>query len=97
MIERRHSFSEDDVSVKHQEANWFRRGVAEAIHIKNSNPDLNRDRGRHVLPNIYREILTSRDSSPTSGSRDQAAVQSPMSYKGVWMCFESFSLFFYLL
>ncbi len=52
MIERHHSFSEKEVSIGHQEGNWFRRGVAEAIHISSSNPDLNRDRGRHNLPAI---------------------------------------------
>ena len=70
----KHSFSDDtDVSILHQETGWFRRGVAEAIHIQQQNPDLNRDRGRHNLPPIYQEILKScdhstrsRDSTPSS-------------------------------
>ena len=54
-----HSFSTDEVSVLHQEPEWFKRGVAEAIHIHRESPSLNRDRGRHHLPAIYREIITS--------------------------------------
>ena len=49
----------DEVSVLHQEPEWFKMGVAEAIHIHLESPSLNRDRGRHHLPAIYREILTS--------------------------------------
>ena len=69
--DRRHSFSDQDVSVLHHDANWFRRGVAEAIHIAKELPTLNRDRGRHTLPAIYREIICSRDPT-TPGSRDDA-------------------------
>jgi len=29
----KHPFSDDEVSILHQETNWFRRGMAEAIHI----------------------------------------------------------------
>ena len=70
--ERRHSFSDENVSVLHQDYNWFRRGVAEAIHILEEDPDLNRDRGRHTLPVIYREILKSRDVTSSSKSRDNS-------------------------
>ena len=67
-----HTFSEKEVSVLHQEQDWFRRGVAEAIYIDKERPDLNRDRGRHTLPAIYRELfnIVSRDHPTTSGSRD---------------------------
>ena len=70
--EHSHPFSEQDVSVLHQETDWFRRGVAEAIHIAKERPDLNRDRGRHTLPMIYREIINikSHDRYVTSESRD---------------------------
>ncbi len=71
-----HSFTTENVSVIQQEPGWFQRGVAEAIHISRRDPNLNRDRGRHLLPPIYREILdTSRDLSPTSRSRDSVAAQ----------------------
>ena len=73
--QRRHSFSEREVSILHQEMDWFRRGVAEPIHITRESPTLNRDRGRHTLPAIYREIIQSRDPIPTSGSRDDATLQ----------------------
>ena len=74
--EFQHSFSETEVAVLHQESDWFRRGVAEAIHITKEGPDLNRDRGRHTLPAIYRELLDieSRDRESTSGSRDKTTT-----------------------
>ena len=70
--ETQHTFSDKQVSVLHEESDWFRRGVAEAIHISREQPDLNRDRGRHTLPAIYRELfdIQSRDRPTTSGSRD---------------------------
>ena len=67
-----HSFSNSDVSILHQENDWFRRGVAEAIHIEQEGPILNRDRGRHTLPTIYKEVITSRDPTTTSGSRPRS-------------------------
>ena len=75
-LEMRHSFSEQEVTVLHQESDWFRRGVAEAIHITTEGPDLNRDRGRHTLPVIYRELLSieSHDRPSTSGSCDQTTT-----------------------
>ena len=55
-----HSFSKEQVSVLQQEPDWFKRGVAEAIHIQRESPSLNRDQGRHKLPAIYRELLSSQ-------------------------------------
>ncbi len=69
---QKHSFTSNNVSVVHQEATWFKRGVAEAIHITLVDPSLNRDRGRHTLPAIYREVLQSRDPSSHRESRDSA-------------------------
>ena len=51
--------------VLDKEDNWFRRGVKEAINIKRTNSDLNRDRGRHHLPSSYNRLISSRDSSPS--------------------------------
>jgi len=70
-----HSFSDSEVSILHQESDWFRRGVAEAIHIEEEGPILNRDRGRHTLPVIYREIINTRDKT-TSGSRPRSRPRS---------------------
>ena len=69
---RKHSFTQDNVSVVHQEPTWFKRGVAESIHIAIVDPTLNRDRGRHTLPAIYREVLQPRDSTSHRKSRDSA-------------------------
>ena len=59
MTYRKHSFSDKEVSVLHQEAGWFRQEVAEAIYIVKTEPELNRERGQHTLPAIYLELLTS--------------------------------------
>ena len=64
-----HSFSKEQVSVLQQEPDWFKRGVAEAIHIQRESPSLNRDQGRHKLPAIYRELLSSQ-------SRDHLHLRS---------------------
>ena len=53
----KHSFADAEVSVIHQETGWFCRGMAKAIHITKLDPNLNRDRGHHHLPAIYREIF----------------------------------------
>ena len=34
-------------------------GVTEAIHIIRTDPTMNRDQGRHTLPNIYLEVIKS--------------------------------------
>ncbi len=47
----------EGVKVLDKETNWFRRGVKEAINIKRTNSDLNRDRGRHHLPRSYNRII----------------------------------------
>ncbi len=75
MDQNQHTFQQEEVSVLHQEPDWFRRGVAEAIHIAMENPVLNRDRGRHTLPAIYREILTC-DHPSTSGSTSGSQVST---------------------
>ncbi len=72
---RKHSFSCDNVSVLHQEAGWFHRGVTEAIHITRTDPMLNRDQGLHTRPNINHEVIKSCDSSQTVGSHDHATLQ----------------------
>ena len=41
------------------------RGVKEAINIKRTNSDLNRDRGGHHLPNSYNRLISSSDSGPS--------------------------------
>ncbi len=70
MIYNDHSFDPEQVSIVHQEPGWFHRGIAEAIHISWLDPNLNRDRGRHNLPAIYREITSSRDLASTRRSHD---------------------------
>ena len=60
-----HDIDWDGVKVLDKEDNWFRRGVKEAINIKRTNSDLNRDRGRHHLPSSYNRLISSRDSSPS--------------------------------
>ena len=61
----KHKFTEANVSVLHKEANWYRRGVAEAIRIHQHAPTLNRGRERHTLSKIYESIV------PAVQSRDE--------------------------
>ena len=53
--------------VLDRESDWFRRGVKEAIHIEANRSELNRDRGRHHLPAMYRQLIHSRGPGRTSG------------------------------
>ena len=57
-----HHICFDQVKILDSDQDWFNRGVREAIQIAIKPSDLNRDRGRHTLPRIYRSILHSRDS-----------------------------------
>ena len=68
-------FSDKEVSILHQQSQWFCRGVAKAIHTSIRDPSLNRDRGCHTLPAIYRELISPHDLSPTSRSCDIATMQ----------------------
>ena len=65
-----HTFKSEEVAILHCESNWFRKGVAEAIHIAQESPDINRDQGRHKLPAIYREILHSEACGSARVSRN---------------------------
>ncbi len=69
---RQHNVDYDNVKVLDRETNWFRRGVKEAIQIEVSEADLNRDRGRHTLPRVYRGLLHSgyKRDSPKRDSPD---------------------------
>ena len=60
--EYHHNIQFDQVKILDTDQDWFKRGVREAIQIATQTSDLNRDRGRHTLPRIYRSILHSRDS-----------------------------------
>ena len=71
MEQRRHSFDSESVSVLHKETDWYKRGVAEAIHITRQAPDLNRGRERHTLPKIYQELVP----PPATMSRDHSTSQ----------------------
>ena len=64
----RHSIDWENVQVLDQDPNWFGRGVREAINIRRHGSTLNKDKGRHVLPPVYDQLL-SRD---TPVSRDRS-------------------------
>ena len=69
------SFVPEAVTVKCKEKAWLRCGIAEAIWIANEgNPSPNRDRGRHILPPVYNQLLSSRDThiTDTHGARDDS-------------------------
>ena len=63
----------EDVAVRSHETmetDWFRRGVAKAICIATDRPTLNQDRGRHTLPTIYSQLVSSRDTSDLSDNQE---------------------------
>lgn len=62
----------------HREPDWFKRGVAEAIHVEEQNPTLNRGRECHTLPKIYWEIpASSRDPPNPVGGHVTSRRWSP--------------------
>ena len=61
--------------TKHHFLYYWKPLYHEAIHNTRTDPMLNRDRGRHTLPNIYRGVIKSCDSSPTVGSHHHATLQ----------------------
>ena len=58
-----HDIDWDGVKVLDKEDNWFWLGVKEAINIKRTNSDQNRERGRYHLPRSFNRLISSRDSS----------------------------------
>ena len=55
---KQHSIDWEGVRILDREANWYKRGVREAIQIRRTGSDLNRDRGRHDLPVVYNKLLS---------------------------------------
>ena len=66
-----HQIDYQKPKVLDRESDWFRRGVKEAIHIEANRSDLNRDRGRHHLSAVYRQLVNSQGPGPTSGESHQ--------------------------
>ena len=56
-ISETHSKDNESVSILCREPAWFKRGEAEAMHIKRELLTLNRERERHILPFTYVELL----------------------------------------
>ncbi|XP_072023436.1 uncharacterized protein [Amphiura filiformis] len=65
----RHSFDPGEVKVLDSDSRWFQRGVKEAVYIAASEPDLNKDQGRHPLPAAYKRLLGSSGLGSLPGSR----------------------------
>jgi len=53
----KHKIDEQNIKLLDSEANWRKRGIKEAIHIRKNNPSLNRDKGRHNLSHAWDKIL----------------------------------------
>ena len=67
---------EDDVSIKviGREDNWFKRGIKEAIKIKETTPNLNIDEGRYHISAIY-SLIDENHESVTSKSRIRSKIR----------------------
>lgn len=68
MRDNLHELEQSNVTILDRESRWFERGVREAIEIRGRSPSLNRDQGRHQLPNIYNSLI--QQSRDTQVSRD---------------------------
>ncbi|KAI8486248.1 hypothetical protein Bbelb_359640 [Branchiostoma belcheri] len=73
-----HHVSLDTVRILDTEQDYFLRGVKEAIYIRAHHPTLNRDGGRHRLPDTFDPVLTSHFKEATAPrgvylSRSQSA------------------------
>ena len=64
----KHTLDHENIKIIDRENRWFERGVREAIHIRASSPNLNRDQGRHQLPPIYNSLIQESRGGPSSGS-----------------------------
>ena len=69
-----HSVDMTSAKILEVEPKWFERGVKEAIHIRTSQPSLNRDGGRYNLPGVWTNLLRRRIPGPSPGG--VAAEQS---------------------
>ena len=72
---KQHVIDWEGVLILDKEVNRFRRGVREAIQIRRTGSDLNRDRGRHELPVIYNKLLSlDQNQSISVGQHGQVAT-----------------------
>ena len=53
------------VQILSRDANWYTRGIREAIHIRLNKPTLNRDGGRFQLPHIWDSLIKVNVPKPT--------------------------------
>ena len=47
----------DSAKLVERESNWKVRGIKEAIWIRKTPNNINRDEGRHTLPHLYDDLL----------------------------------------
>ncbi len=68
VAQNNHTINWDKVTFPTKEPHWTTRGIREAIHIKLSRPHaMNRDKGRHQLPDVYNLVLP---AAPPTGCRE---------------------------
>ena len=77
--------SEGDIEYKiiGREANWYKRGIKEAIAIREKKPIMNKDDGRYRLSAIYDNVLEMKKrrhcstKSGDNGLMHQQKIQKP--------------------
>ena len=57
MASEEHKEGDVEYSIISREKNWYKRGIKEAIAIRNLKPTLNKDEGRHYLSVIYGKLV----------------------------------------
>ena len=59
-----HHFRKSDKKILARDSNWHSRGIRESIYIRGLSPTLNRNDGRHTLPNCYNSLIKQAIKKP---------------------------------
>ena len=61
-----HHFRNSDIRILARDPDWHSRGIRESIYIRGLSPTLNRNDGRHTLPNCYDTLIRQSIKKPES-------------------------------
>ena len=61
-----HHFRNTDIKILARDPDWHSRGIRESIYIRALSPTLNRNDGRHTLPNCYDTLIKQSIKKPES-------------------------------
>ena len=73
----KHTLETKATKILDQSSDWRKRGIKEAIYIRAHGPELNKDEGRHKMPETWDNVVSSllhRRPRWTGGSRGSSEV-----------------------